>query len=301
MKAPWITSLVALVSLLSLQACSVAPEITGTAEDEFLPARAAVFTENFSLPQSVRDYYRSAYGKSGSALKTALRSIISAGYVDKGYSGLWTTYKTSDVTPAGKIWDLYSSTSLNGTGTTASYWYTPVTSQCGTYSAEGGCYNREHMIPQSTFGEKAPMVSDAHHVTATDGKVNGMRSNYPHGNVATASWTSKNGGKLGSGRSAQGYTGTCFEPRSDAKGDIARIYFYFCVRYYGNTSCTAWASMNAGAKLKSWAQTLYRSWASADPVSQKERTRNNAIFSIQKNRNPFVDYPELATMIDFVN
>jgi len=259
------------------------------------------FQENFSLSQSIRDYYRSAYGLSGSALKTKIRTIISTGYIDKGYSGLWTTYKTSDVTPAGKIWDLYSNTANNGTGSTASYWFTPVTSQCGTYSVEGNCYNREHMIPQSTFGEKAPMVSDAHHVTATDGKVNGMRSNYPHGNVATATWTSKNGGKLGAGTSAQGYTSTCFEPRADAKGDIARIYFYFSVRYYGNTSCAAWASMNAGAKLKTWAINLYKSWASADPVSSKEITRNNAIYAIQKNRNPFIDYPSLINLIDFAN
>jgi endonuclease I len=259
------------------------------------------FQEDFSLSQTIRDYYRSAYGLTGSALKTKIQSIITAGYVDKGYSGLWTTYKTSDVTSTGKIWDLYSNTANNGTGSTASYWFTPVTSQCGSYSGEGSCYNREHMIPQSTFAEKAPMVSDAHHVTATDGKVNGMRSNYPHGNVATATWTSLNGGKVGAGTSAQGYTSTCFEPRADAKGDIARIYFYFSVRYYNNSSCAAWAAMNAGAKLKTWAITLYKSWASSDPVSTKERNRNNAIHAIQKNRNPFIDYPSLINLIDFAN
>ncbi|HPH02056.1 MAG TPA: endonuclease [Spirochaetota bacterium] len=258
-----------------------------------------VLNEDFTLSQTIRDYYRSAYGKSGTTLRTALKTIISTGYVDKGYTGLWTTYKTSDVTPAGKIWDLYSNTDNNGTGSTASYWYTPVTSQCGTYSAEGGCYNREHMVPQSTFAEAAPMVSDAHHVTATDGKVNGMRSNYPHGNVATATWTSLNGGKLGAGTSTQGYTGTCFEPRADAKGDIARIYMYFAIRYYGDSRCTAWASMGAGAKLLSWSQNLYRSWSAADPVSSKEKTRNEAIYTIQKNRNPLIDYPVIATLIDF--
>ncbi|HOG65813.1 MAG TPA: endonuclease, partial [Spirochaetota bacterium] len=134
---------------------------------------------------------------------------------------------------------------------------------------------------------------------ATDGKVNGMRSNYPHGNVATATWTSLNGGKLGAGTSTQGYTGTCFEPRADAKGDIARIYMYFAIRYYGDSRCTAWASMGAGAKLVSWSQTLYRSWSAADPVSSKEKTRNEAIYTIQKNRNPLIDYPVIATLIDF--
>lgn len=275
-------------------ASSVASSVSSVASSS-----GTTFTENMALSQAIRDYYRSAYGKSGTALKTALVSIISAGYVNLGYSGLWTTYLTSDVTPAGKIWDLYSNTDNNGTGSTAMYWFTPTTSQCGTYSVEGNCYNREHMIPQSTFAEASPMVADAHFITATDGKVNGMRSNYPHGNVATATWTSKNGGKLGSGTSAQGYTGTCFEPRADTKGDVARCYLYFSIRYYGNSSCAAWAAMGSGGKLLTWSQTLYKAWAIADPVSSKEITRNNAIYARQKNRNPFVDYPSLVNLINF--
>jgi endonuclease I len=43
----------------------------------------------------------------------------------------------------------------------------------------------KHIIPQSTFGSAAPMVSDAHFITPTDGKVNGQRSNYPHGTVVS--------------------------------------------------------------------------------------------------------------------
>jgi hypothetical protein len=56
-----------------------------------------------------------------------------------------------------------------------------TTEQCGTYSVEGDCYNREHVIPQSTFNSAAPMVSDF--IPPTDGKVNGIRSSFPHGNV----------------------------------------------------------------------------------------------------------------------
>jgi len=243
------------------------------------------------------NYYGAAYGKTGADLKAALKTIIS-GHTDLDYDGLFTIYAVSDITPDGKIWDIYSD--RDGTGMDRAYDFTISTKRCGNYKNEGDCWNREHMIPQSKFGKARPMVSDAHHVLPTDGKVNGLRSSFPHGVVGSASKTTQNGSKLGSGTSAQGYTGTCFEPINPYKGDTARIYFYFCVRYY-NGSISAWESMNSGAKLKSWAQTLYRQWHAADPVSQKEQDRNNGVQQYQKNRNPFIDYPELADLIDFTN
>jgi len=242
------------------------------------------------------NYYGAAYGKTGADLKAALKTIIS-GHTDLGYDGLFTIYAVSDITPDGKIWDIYSD--RDGTGMDRAYDFTISTKRCGNYKNEGDCWNREHMIPQSKFGKARPMVSDAHHVLPTDGKVNGIRSSWPHATVGSASFTSLNGSKLGSS-STSGYSGTAFEPINAYKGDTARIYFYFCVRYH-NGSISAWESMNSGAKLKSWAQTLYRQWHAADPVSQKERVRNNAIQSYQKNRNPFIDYPELADLIDFTN
>ena len=242
------------------------------------------------------NYYGAAYGKTGAELKLALKTIIS-GHTDLGYDGLFTIYAVSDITPDGKIWDIYSD--RDGTGMDRAYDFTISTKRCGNYKNEGDCWNREHMIPQSKFGKARPMVSDAHHVLPTDGKVNGIRSSWPHATVGSASFTSLNGSKLGSS-STSGYSGTAFEPINAYKGDTARIYFYFCVRYY-NGSISAWESMNSGAKLKSWAQTLYRQWHAADPVSQKEQDRNNGVQQYQKNRNPFIDYPELADLIDFTN
>jgi len=134
----------------------------------------------------------------------------------------------------------------------------------------------------------------------TDGKVNGQRSNWPHATVGSASWTSQNGSKLGTSNAA-GLSGTAFEPINAYKGDTARIYFYFSLRYNGNTAVKAWETMTVGARLKPWAQTLYREWNRLDPVSDKERMRNNGVQQFQKNRNPFIDYPELADMIDFTN
>ncbi len=161
-----------------------------------------------ALAQAPAGYYNQAAGLSGAALKTALKNIISNGHVDHGYNGLWTGYATTDrdyfYENDGTILDIYSE---NPSGPDQ-YSYTYGTNQCGTYSTEGQCYNREHVVPQSLFSSASPMVADIHFIRPTDGKVNGMRSNYPYGIVGNASFVSKNGSKLGTSISA-GYSGNC--------------------------------------------------------------------------------------------
>jgi endonuclease I len=182
-----------------------------------------------SIAQAPAGYYSTATGSSYT-LKTQLHNIIK-GHTDNSYGGLYTIYQTSDVDNFyendGTVLDMYSE---KPTGVDPYNYGTGSTQRCGTYAKEGDCYNREHIIPQSSFNSAAPMVSDAHFITPTDGKVNGQRSNHPHGTVATATWTSLNGSKLGSS-SVSGYTGTVFEPIDEFKGDIARMYFYFATRY----------------------------------------------------------------------
>lgn len=261
----------------------------------------AVFTENMSLPVAVRDYYRSAYGKSGAELKAELQKIIKNSHTAKSYNALWTMYYTSDNLPGSKVWDMYSSTSADGS--TAAYWYTLGTDQAGNFSAEGQKYNREHTWPKSTFGKDENSIpgSDGHHVTPTDGKVNGQRSDHPYGEVGIASWTSQNGSKLGNARDGLGFTGTVFEPVSFYKGDHARMHFYMALRYYNDPLFTTCDWSNAGAKLKPWYDTMLDSWGHADPVSAKEIARNNAVQVHQGNRNPFIDYPELEDLIDLTD
>ena len=77
-------------------------------------------------------YYDAAKGKNKSELLSTLCTIVGP-HTDVGYSGLWKLYYTTDETPDGKIWDMYSTTK-----------FTPGDDQCGTYSAVGDCYNREH-------------------------------------------------------------------------------------------------------------------------------------------------------------
>lgn len=245
-------------------------------------------------------YYNAAEGKTGAALKTQLSSIISSGYVDKGYDGLYNIYKTSDLLPNGKIWDMYS---LKSDGT-ANYYFSSGSSECGSYNSEGDCYNREHTFCDSWLGAASPQRSDAHHVIPTDGYVNNRRSSFPHGKVGSASWTSSNGSKLGNGDASIGYNGTVFEPTDQFKGDFARMYFYVATRY--ESKIAGWVNNGSAGEIlagntypayKEWFYKLMVQWSNQDPVSQKEIDRNDAIYAAQKNRNPFIDYPELVNYI----
>ncbi len=249
--------------------------------------------------QAPAGYYNSANGLSGAALKTELSSIITNGHVDKGYSGLWTAYKTTDIDKDyendGTILDIYSEKPSGAD----SYNYTPGSDQCGTYSTEGNCYNREHIVPQSLFNQASPMVADIHFIRATDGKVNGMRSNYPFGKVGSASFTSQNGSKLGNSVSS-GYAGTVFEPIDEFKGDVARMIFYFVTRYQSKLSTFSSGNMLGNSTfpgLQTWELNVLLAWHNQDPVSQAEIKRNNASYTFQGNRNPFIDNPNYVNLI----
>ncbi|WP_130736252.1 endonuclease [Flavobacterium sp. J27] len=256
----------------------------------------AIFIASFSFSQAPSGYYSTATG-TGYTLKTQLYNIIK-NHTDRGYSGLWTTYNTSDRDHQNEndntIFDLYSEIQ-NGKDP---YNYNYGTNQCGTYSGEGNCYNREHMIPQSVFNSSSPMVSDAHFITPTDGYVNGIRSNYPHGKVATASRTTRNGSKLGSS-AISGYSGTVFEPVDAFKGDIARMYFYFATRYQNTVANYNYDMFNKTSNqvFTTPFLNMLLAWHAQDPVSAREIERNNAIYARQGNRNPFIDNPNYVNTI----
>lgn len=250
---------------------------------------------NAAAPNNTGTYYRDANGCKGAALKSALRGIIYS-RTEKSYDYLWTAFFTTDVDGNGKIWDMYSNITH----------YTPVTSG-SSYSQEGDCYNREHSFPQSWFGSNAPMYTDLHHIYPTDGKVNGMRSNYPFGETTGNKYKSANDfSKLGT-CTVSGYTGTVFEPADEYKGDFARTYFYMITCYeeklhdwftnYSSTEVVAVIDGSTYPGFQIWQLNMLLAWAAADPVSDKETARNNAVDNIQHNRNPFIDYPGLEQYI----
>lgn len=279
-----------------------------------------LFLVTIGYAQAPAGYYNSATG-TGYALKTQLKAIITSGHIDRGYgsgsstsnNGLWTAYGTTDRDMGigfendNSLVDMYSE---NPTGADP-YTFLYNSSQCGSYSNEGDCYNREHLVPQAYFENVAvnPMKNDPHHVIPTDGKVNGIRDNYPFGKVNVATYTSANGSKLGpnlnSGYSA-GYTSTVFEPIDEFKGDIARCLLYFATRYEDQmanfyTSATVQSkNMFDGSNGRVFSPTFLNillTWNAQDPVSQKEIKRNNAIYAFQGNRNPYIDNNDYVTMV----
>lgn len=271
---------------------------------------SSVQTHSFTLGSSdggydLDAYYADAAGLTGYTLKTALHNIIK-NHSSQGYGALWTFYSNHELDnyyeQDGSILDIYSE---NPNGTDA-YQYAAVVNQCGSYNSEADCYNREHSFPRSWFGGAVePMNSDVHHIFATDGYVNAKRSSFPYGKVGTASYTSSNGSKVGTALSSTGYSGTVFEPIDEFKGDIARAYFYMATRYQDRLANWQGNSSEANAALngtttqvfESWLLQLLKQWHAQDPVSQKERDRNDAAYQYQGNRNPFVDYPHFVNAI----
>lgn len=265
------------------------------------PLTGSKATSNSSIPAG---YYDAAAGLTCASLKTALYTITSSNTKVVTYDGLYTVFqvtdkKRNDANTADVVWDIYSD---NPTGADP-YTFNYSTDKCGSYSKEGDCFNREHSFPQSWFNSSSPMVSDAYHIYPTDGKVNGMRSNYPYGEVGTASFTSMNGSKLGTSKSP-GYSSTVFEPIDEYKGDVARSTLYMVTRYenlvagwQGNGNADNILNGTKYPALDQWELNVLIKWHNQDPVSQKEIDRNNGIYAYQNNRNPFIDHPEYVAAI----
>jgi endonuclease I len=243
--------------------------------------------------QAPAGYYDEAYGLDGTELQAALHEIIKDHQVQT-YASLYGHFQSTDRKPDLSVWDMYSD--VPG-GTPPYVYYYNSGDECGNYNGEGQCYNREHSFPQSWFGGSVlPMHTDLFHLYPTDGYVNNRRANYPFGEVSNATWTSQNGSKVGNNASP-GYNGLVFEPIDAYKGDFARSCFYMSVRYYEQDNSWPGSPMTNGSQLKPWALALMMEWHENDPVSTKETNRNNAVYAIQQNRNPFIDYPEFVAAI----
>ena len=237
-------------------------------------------------------YYNNAIGLSGYNLQVALSAIIDSHQV-VGYDELWNYFQYTDLKPDSTIWDIYTDPfctfSLSDHGT--------------VYSGECYTYNREHSFCQSWFGggSDAP-YSDMFHIYPVDSWMNSTRNNNPYGEVNNPVRIFQNGSKFGPNSfvSSDNSTPTtsAFEPIQEFKGDIARSFFYMATRYlFEDDNFAIDQPMTYQSQLRPWALEMLKNWHILDPVSQKEIDRNNAIYSIQQNRNPYIDYPELVSLI----
>ncbi len=238
------------------------------------------------------DYYSEASGKRGMELQQALHTVI-APHTVLPYDTLVACFEKSDRKPDSTVWDMYSD--VPG-GIPAYLYFFGAGMECGNYKREGDCYNREHSFPKSWFNDRPPMNSDLFHIYPTDGYVNNRRGNYPFGETADPSWSSTNGSRVGPS-SRPGYSGIVFEPIDEYKGDFARTCFYMATRYLGEDSGWKGSDMVTGAEPRPWAREMLLDWHRLDTVSLKERNRNEEVFRLQHNRNPFIDFPGFAMEI----
>ena len=264
-----------------------------------------IYAEGIEPSTVLTTYYASIDGTSTNAnddLRKTLCTVISTGYVSIGYSSLQSQMYAASSNPTDFVngsnktmEDIYSSKPYKSSDNGSS------ASTCGTG------WNKEHTVPQSWFGESSPMKSDAFHVYPTDIKMNSVRANYPYGeNNAAKSCSTWGYGSLGTS-TFPGYNGTVFDPgeggeHGSYKGDLARTYFYMATRYRTTnfTSGTGGISFTYSggvADLTDYMKNLMLKWHREDPVSEKELKRNNAVYAHQRNRNPFIDYPELVEYI----
>ena len=260
--------------------------------------------------QAPAGYYSGTENLTGYALKTKLHDIISSKVYTYHYDDLKTTVNQTDIDKYyendGTILDIYSEIP---TGPDA-YSYTNA-NLIGSASAEGMGWNREHMMPQSSFNSAYPMYSDLFFVVPTDARINQLRSNYPYGKAgSTVYYNFTNGSKQASNATPNStYTGRVYEPIDEFKGDVARTLLYFAVRYEGKLGAFNFSTNADPTKdqnpldgteekaYENWYIAMLLSWHQQDPVSQREIDRNNAVYNLQKNRNPFIDHPEWIGMI----
>ena len=238
-------------------------------------------TQSFSVTVSAEasaldDYYETANGLQGAALKAELNEIID-NHSQLSYSQVWDALKITDEDPnnPNNVLLLYSgesrSKSLNG--------------------GNVGDWNREHTWAKShgSFGTAMGAGTDIHHLRPTDVQVNGLRGNldFDYGGTAV------------NGCDGCFRTTTSWEPPNDVKGDVARMLFYMAVRYEPGDAVDLELNdrVNNGSIPYHGKISVLLEWHAQDPVSAWEQQRNEKIEKIQGNRNPFIDHPEWAESI----
>ncbi len=222
-------------------------------------------------------YYANAAGKTGTALKLALHDIIANNTALSYTPGVWDALKQTDEDPlnSNNVVLLYKQTS------------SPKSNSGGGVDN----WNREHVWAKShgSFGTSPGPGTDIHHLRPTDVTVNSARGNLDF----------DYGGSVVAEAPLCKVDGDSWEPPDVVKGDIARMLFYMVVRYEGGDG---WpdlelvdATGTSGPQLGKLSTLLQ--WHQQDPVDDWERSRNDKIYQLQGNRNPFIDHPEWVQAI----
>lgn len=254
----------------------------------FLLPAAAICLSIATLQAAAPDgYYDSLNGKKGTSLRKEAKSIVAEHTSFSYSSGTWQCFLTTDtriVDGQRCWWDMYSSNNV-----------------AAPSSSSHDGMNVEHAIANSWWGgTKNEAYKDLFNLNPSNSDANSRKGNYPFAEIATAKWT--NGvTTVGSPKSGLGGGNSqCFEPLDEYKGDFARGLFYMFTVYddINWQTNTAWMyDPNTEQLLKQWAIDMLIRWCEQDPVSQKELDRNEAIYKLQGNRNPYIDNPGLEKYV----
>jgi len=236
---------------------------------------SATYLLTIKTVASTSSYYSGMDTLYGSTLKTALRNKITSTH----------TYKTSydDC----KDPDIVKKTDGNASNTKIVLFWSGI--NVNTTWDSGTTWNREHVWPQSKgWFSTSGAGSDLHHIRPSDPSVNSSHGNNPYGVVSGSYYvtTSTANGSVTIGAKCKG---GIFEPSDDKKGDTARILFYLLVRYAESDSYSITEVATS--------MDMLLEWNDLDPVDSSETIRNEAVYSIQGNRNPFIDNSDYADYI----
>ncbi|MCM1296049.1 MAG: endonuclease [Muribaculaceae bacterium] len=230
-------------------------------------------------------YYDKLNGKCGAALMTAIKDLCINHTAISYSSGTWNAFKDTDVK------------TIDG----VDYWWDMYSNDLVKVSSGHPGLNVEHSVPNSWWGgSKNDAYKDLAHLNPSESTANNRKANYPLAELKTVKWT--NGvTSVGTPKDGQGGGNDwAFEPLDEYKGDFARAYMYMFTVYKDiswRSTCNWMYLTTRDLMFKDWAQIMLCDWNAKDPVSKKERDRNDGIYKHQKNRNPFIDLPDLAEHI----
>ena len=242
----------------------------------------AILSSIAASAQIPNGYYDALKGKKGAELKTAVHNIIkNAKVLDYG-SGKGSTW-----------WGFYTTDNADGYVIDR---YSPEKRQFGGQGQAVSGMNIEHSFPKSWWGgTKTQAYKDLFNLMPSDSKANSTKSNYGMGVVTKDSYDN---GVIKVGSGSNGFK--LWQPYPEWEGDFARGYMYMATCYQNYSwEGEGLKSLVQGdyPTLKKWASDLYIQWAKEDPVNELEVKRNNAVYAIQGNRNPFIDFPNLMEYI----
>lgn len=232
-------------------------------------------------------YYYFAKNKKKAELKTALH-LYCGPMFEFDYGGgpgfTWQGFYSTDRRADSTVIDMYSNTVRKQT----------------SFNAVSGMHI-EHSFPKSWWGSYPNNAyKDLFHLYPADASANESKNNLPLGEVTGTPGFDNGVTKVGKNGFETTYTDNCFEPDDEFKGDFARSYFYISTVYENLAPLMQSPMVTTGSTYpfwKPWAIDLLMKWNKQDPVSPKELARIETIYGIQGNRNPFIDYPDLADYI----